>query len=240
MTDARVVVVHASPRVLLGSRSELLLIGISEALAAGGIPTVGQAGTLAELVRLVETRSPDVVIIDAAMPEFVDGAMLHLGARSGKWPGALILGDEADKALLAEALYSQPAARRRGVGFLYKRSPAARLVDSVRALSHGLIVLEADALPNDSSCSADSGYLREDLRSTVSAREYEILELVTRGMSNKEIAQALVLSEATVKGHVSRILVKLNLRSRTELAWYAMSRTQVRHDLLDASTPCGG
>lgn len=175
----------------------------------------GTAADGAEAVRLCRDRSPDVVLMDVRMP-VLDGieATRQIVADAGPGPRILML-TTFD---LDEHVYDALAAG--ASGFLLKDVTAERLFDAVRVIASGggllaptvtrrLIAEFARRRPaRDPAATAALGNL--------TPREVEVLGLIAEGLSNPEIAARLVVSEETVKTHVSRLLGKLGLRDRTQ------------------------
>jgi DNA-binding NarL/FixJ family response regulator len=213
-----------------------VLIVDDQALVRGGfrmildakedMEVVGEAGDGAEAVALVERAEPDVVLMDVRMPG-VDGIeATERIARSGSRARVIILTThDLDEYVLA-------ALRAGASGFLLKDVRPADLVESIRVIARGDALLApsvtrrlldrfADVLDDRSG---DAGALMEEL----TEREVEVLRLVALALSNAEIASRLVLTEATVKTHVSSILRKLDLRDRVQAVVFAYDVGLVR------------
>ncbi len=115
--------------------------------------------------------------------------------------------------------YIKEALKNGAAGYILKSQPADSIIDSLRAVAKGNIVLERDVATSLSSM------LREDRKKgreglNLTERELEIMSAVGRGLSNREIAQDLFLSEGSVRNYVTSLLEKLNLRDRTQLALF--------------------
>jgi DNA-binding NarL/FixJ family response regulator len=124
--------------------------------------------------------------------------------------------------------YAYSALRAGASGFLLKDAPPADLMSAIRAVASGdavvapsttrrLLASVVHRLPNSPPADAGAGPALE----TLTPREREVMLAVSRGLSNSEIAETLVLSEATVKTHVGRILAKLDLRDRVQIVVFA-------------------
>lgn len=181
---------------------------------------VGEAEDGSQAIRLAEETKPDVILMDLVMP-YLDGVAATVEIKK-RQPGVEIVA-------LTSFIEEQTviAALEAGAtGYLLKDASADEVADAVRAAYGGEMRLDP----------AVSRLLAERLRRTnpgshpvepLTARELDVLGLVGRGLSNKEIAAQLVITERTARTHVSNILGKLGLASRTQAALYA-----VEHDLV--------
>jgi DNA-binding NarL/FixJ family response regulator len=175
------------------------------------IEVVGEAGDGGEAVERAEALHPDVMLLDLQLPS-VDGveALRMLRDRSNP-TRVLVLTSFTEPAKVV------PALRAGAAGYLFKDVEPEALAQAIRAVHAGQVLLEpevAAALLEGDSDDGRAGALTE--------REREVLAEIARGRSNREIARALVLSEKTVKTHVSSILAKLGLADRTQAALFAV------------------
>jgi DNA-binding NarL/FixJ family response regulator len=210
-----------STRILLVDDQELLRMGFRMVLEAQhDLEVVGEAGDGAEAVALTRRLEPDVVLMDVRMPR-MDGVQATRELVDGGSRSHIIILTTFD---LDE--YAHAALRAGASGFLLKDAPTADLLSAIRAVASGdavvapsttrrLLATIAHQLPV-----ADARAALPEL-SALTPREREVLMAVARGLSNAEIADELVLSEATVKTHVGRILAKLELRDRVQIVIYA-------------------
>jgi DNA-binding NarL/FixJ family response regulator len=182
--------------------------------AAPGIEVVGEAYDGADAVEAAVRLRPDVVLMDLRMPG-VDGLTAIERIVSLPTPPRVVALTTFD---LDE--YVLRALRAGAVGFLLKSTSPEDLVDLVRVAAAGHTVLSAVPARRLVSNTADAGRAR-DLVASLTNREVEVLESLGAGRSNQQIARRLHLSEATVKGYVSRLLVKLGCDNRTEAALLA-------------------
>ncbi|MFI9767741.1 response regulator [Streptomyces sp. NPDC052415] len=218
-------------RLLLVDDDPLVRAGLS--LMMGGaddIEIVGEASDGAEVGDLVERTRPDVVLMDIRMPS-VDGltATERLRGRPDAPQVVLLTTFHADEHVLR-------ALRAGAAGFVLKDTPPAEIVEAVRRVAAGDPVLSPTVtrqlMAHAAGAAADTRRARARARiATLNDRECEVAVAVGRGLSNAQIAAALFMSVATVKTHVSRILTKLDLNNRVQIALLA-------HDagLLDEDT----
>ena len=207
MTRIRVLIVDDQPLARAGFKAVLE--------ASGGIEVVAEAENGEQAVQLARGHDPDVVLMDVRMPQ-MDGIE---ATRRMPHQKVLILTTFGLDDYIIEAL------RAGASGFLLKDAPVEELVRAVRTVAAGdaqlspavtkrLLDQVARRLP--AAVQRDTGSLAE-----LTDRELEVLRLVAAGMSNAEIAGALVVSEPTVKTHVSSVLQKLGLRDRVQAVIYA-------------------
>jgi DNA-binding NarL/FixJ family response regulator len=213
--------------VLLADDQDLVRAGFRVILGTEeGIEVVGEARTGAEAVERTAALRPDVVLMDVQMPD-VDGL-------------------EATRRILADTDPNRPqtrvvilttfdrddylfAALQAGAsGFLLKNARPEDLIEAVRVVARGDALLSPEVtrrviaqFSRRAQVNRGSAPAAPHRPPELTDREYEVLVAMARGASNAEIAQQLGVSEATVKTHVSRILVKLNLRDRTHAVVYA-------------------
>jgi DNA-binding NarL/FixJ family response regulator len=198
-------------RVLIADDQPLMRAGFKTVLeATGSIEVIAEAGDGEEAIRAAETHAPDVILMDIRMPR-VDG--LEATRRLPRHR-VLILTTFGLDEYIVEAL------RAGASGFLLKDARPQELVAAVRAVAAGDAVLSAPVtrrLLDQIAHRLPAPVKREDgALADLTERELEVLRLLAGGMSNAEIAAALVVSEATVKSHVSNLLGKLGLRDRVQ------------------------
>lgn len=189
-----------------------------------GLEVVGEAANGREATELVKQHQPDVVLMDIRMPD-MDGIEATKA----------IVGDsecEATKVLVLTTFdldeYVFAALRAGASGFLLKDTDPADLLKAIRVVADGESLLApritsrliaeftARAGPDGDGSSSSPNVGTKELQ-LLTDREREVMVLVARGLSNGEIAEHLVVSHATAKTHVSRILMKLNARDRAQL-----------------------
>ena len=174
------------------------------------ITVAGEALDGLDAVELARRRAPDVVLMDVKMPR-LDGieATRRIVAESELAVLVLTTFD------LDEYVYE--ALRAGASGFLLKDAPPEQLIAGVRVLAAGEALIApaiTKRLIERFAASAPPAHTPPAALSQLTPRELEVLVLIARGLSNREIADELVLSEATVKTHVKRVLAKLSLRDR--------------------------
>lgn len=214
----RVLIVDDHAMVRQGLRTFLELQDTS----ALPIEVTGEAANGLEAVALAKQTQPDIVLLDLVMPE-MDGLQATPKIIEASPQSRVIIltsfGEE-DKVL--------PAIRAGAQGYLLKDIPPTELVQAVREAYQGKVQLHPEvakklmALAVEKEKPAPSHSTNPE--NGLTEREQEVLQLIADGMSNRDIAAKLVISEKTVKTHVSNILAKLNLDDRTQAAIYALRR----------------
>jgi DNA-binding NarL/FixJ family response regulator len=208
-------------RVLVVDDDALMRAGLRAVLSSDdAIAVVGEASDGREAVERVPALRPDVVLMDVRMPG-LDGisATREVLAASDDVRVLILTTFEQDD-------YVFGALRAGASGFLLKRARPEELLAAVHAVAAGDSLLSpsvtrtvidrlARTAPRDEAASDMNGL------GELTPREREVLELLARGMSNAEIAAALVIEESTVKTHVKRVLTKLRLRDRVQAVIYA-------------------
>ncbi|WP_277451975.1 response regulator transcription factor [Janibacter sp. DB-40] len=193
--SARVVVVEDHPVTRMGL---IALLGQEDR-----ITVVGEAGTGEEAIALVERERPDVVVTDLRLGEGPDGVAVTASLRSRvPAPAVLVLTTYDTDRDIVRAVEAGAA------GYLLKDADPAEITSAVLRAAAGETVL--------SPALAQRVVARISRpQAQLSAREVEILAAVARGLSNKEVARELVISEATVKTHLVHVFTKLDVDSRT-------------------------
>ncbi|WP_020388057.1 response regulator [Kribbella catacumbae] len=207
-----------SIRLLIVDDQELMRDGLAAILERQpGIEVVAAAADGAEALRLVEELAPDVVLMDVRMP-VLDGVQATAEIVR-TWPAVkvVMLSTFDDDDHVTQAL--QVGA----TGYLLKNLPAQDLAEAVRLASRGVLQLAPAAAAKVVAALSSAAHKSPPTAppaelARLTDREREVLQLVAVGASNREIARDLVISEGTVKSHISSILGQLNLRDRTQLA----------------------
>lgn len=205
-------------RVLIVDDHAVVRSGLSAFLLAyDDLELVGEADGGAAALRLCAERRPDVVLMDLVMPE-MDGAAATRALKA-RFPHIEVV---ALTSFREEELV-QGALQAGAIGYLLKNVSADKLADAIRAAHAGQATLAPEATRALIHAATKPPPPQFDL----TPRELEVLALVTEGHNNRQIAETLIISRSTVKFHVSSILSKLGVSSRTEAAALA-----VQHDLL--------
>ncbi|GGP02600.1 response regulator transcription factor [Nonomuraea glycinis] len=200
-------------RVLVADDHAAVRAGIVMILdGVDDIEVVGEAADGVEAVALAGETRPDVVLMDVRMPR-MDG-ISATRELAGVADVLILTTFDIDE-------YVFGALRAGAAGFLLKNTDADSLIDAVRLVAKGDGLISPGVTRRLISAFAEQAPRREQADTTVlTPREREVLACVGRGMSNAEIARELDMAEATTKTHVSRVLNKLNLRSRVQAAIY--------------------
>jgi len=202
-------------RVLIVDDHAVVRSGLGAFLSVyDDLELVGEAGSGEEAVTVCGTARPDVVLMDLVM-QGMDGAQATAAIREN-CPEVQVIAltsfpedDLVNRALQAGA-----------IAYLLKNVSAADLADAIRAAHSGRSTLAPEAAAALIRTTKAGPQLGHDL----TAREREVLQLMCEGMSNSQIARALVISDATAKFHVSRVLAKLQVSSRTEAVAVALQQ----------------
>jgi NarL family two-component system response regulator LiaR len=180
------------------------------------LEVAGDAANGLEAIEQVEGLQPDVVLMDLEMPVMggVD-AIRHLTEQGAQCRILVLTSFATDDKVF-------PAIKAGALGYLLKEVGPDELTKAIRRVHRGESSLDPTVARRLLSELTGAPKSKADPAEALSAREVEVLQLVAKGWSNKQIAAELVISEATVRTHVSNILGKLHLASRTQAALYAL------------------
>lgn len=211
-------------RVIVADDQQMVRDGFVTFLAAQpDIEVVGDAGDSASAVELVEELEPDVVVMDIRMPKMdgVEATRVITGARQEN-------GETAIHVLIITTFdideYVYESLRAGAAGFLLKEASAGELADAVRTVASGDAIIAPSITRRLIADFARLGGPRAPSVERIEAltvRETEVLTLIAHGLSNAEIAKQMFVAEETVKTHVGRIFMKLDLRDRAQAIVFA-------------------
>jgi DNA-binding NarL/FixJ family response regulator len=211
----------ARVRVALVDDHRLFRAGVRSGLGEA-VEVVGEAGTVAEAVDLVRRTAPDVVLLDVHMPD--GGGLAVLAALGPDSPATRFLALSVSDAAADVIAVVRAGAR----GYVTKTVSPEELVDAVRRVADGDAVFSPRlaGFVLDAFAARDVPVVDEEL-DLLTAREREVMRLIARGYTYREVAGELFLSVKTVETHVSSVLRKLQLSNRRELARWATDRRLV-------------
>src|SRR5262249_22042553 len=200
-------------RVLLADDHQVVRVGLHAMLdPSPDIEVVGEAGDGAEAIALVRDLNPDVALMDLRMPKMDGVAAIARLRELAPAVAVLVLTTYDTDADIVRAIEAG------ATGYLLKDTTREELLHAIRSAGAGRSALAP------SVASRLVARMATPAHSALSAREIEVLELVARGRSNKEIARVLHLSEATVKTHLVHSFSKLGVEDRTEAVMAALDR----------------
>jgi DNA-binding NarL/FixJ family response regulator len=206
-------------RVLIADDDDLMRAGLVELLSIDPtIEIVAQASTGREAVERTRERAPDVVLMDVRMPDLDGIAATHELTRAAPGARVLIL------TTFEQDDYVFGALRAGASGFLLKRTRPDELIAAVHTIATGDSLLSPSVTRRviDRMAQQPTPALADQAKvDELTPREREVLELLARGLSNHEIAVALVVEESTIRTHVKRILMKLGVRDRVQAVIFA-------------------
>jgi NarL family two-component system response regulator LiaR len=185
---------------------------------------VGEAGSGEEAIELIADAIPDVVLMDLIMPGMDGVETIRRIKQVSPRSQVVVLTS------FHEDVHIFPALKAGAISYILKDMKMDKLVDALHRAVQGEVTLHprvaARVLQNIRGESAET----EPLFTELTDRELDVLKLIASGLTNSQIAEKLVISENTVKGHVSNILSKLHMADRTQAAVYAWQRGIVHRD----------
>ncbi len=206
-------------RVLIADDDDLMRAGLVELLSADpSIEIVGEASTGREAVERTHRLDPDVVLMDVRMPDLDGiGATRELTRAAARARVLILTTFEEDD-------YIFGALRAGASGFLLKRTRPEELIAAVHTIGAGDSLLSPSVTRRviDRMAQQPTPDLSDQAKlHELTPREREVLDLVARGLANREIARQLLVEESTIRTHVKRILMKLELRDRVQIVIFA-------------------
>jgi len=206
-------------RVLIVDDDDLMRAGLIELLGVDpDIAIVGEAATGRQAIDAARSLEPDVVLMDVRMPD-LDGieATRAIATTAPRTRVLILTTFEQDD-------YVFGALRAGASGFLLKRTRPEDLIAAVHTIANGESLLSPSVTRRVIDRMAQQptpDYAGQTKLNDLTPREHDVLEALARGMSNREIAAALVVEESTIRTHVKRILMKLHLRDRVQAVIFA-------------------
>jgi DNA-binding NarL/FixJ family response regulator len=206
----------SSPTVLLAHPGRLVREGIAGILQETGFVVVEQTDAIGQLHQMVKVQKPDILLIDW---ELLEGQVDTLRALATEFPGSriVVFSPSQPPPILRNLLEAGAS------GCLSLNLSSEELMESLNIIARGDIIVSrgiAEHLVQGMSDSDDQGELFDSL----SERQREIISLIADGLTNREIANTLIITENTVKVHLRNILDKLDLRNRQQLAAVAVQK----------------
>ncbi|WP_216626071.1 response regulator [Paenibacillus plantarum] len=186
------------------------------------IHVLGEAASTREALRLLEQSRPDLVLVDLNLGSENGLDMIQAARRAGHTCKFMILTSSITRSEL------QLAQSQQIEGICLKEAFPEDLLYAIEVVSRGRKYYDSDLV---SSLMEDASASQEQILSELTPKELEVLLALGKGFSNKEIANALFITEFTVKKHVSQVLAKLDLSDRTQAALYALSKGLVQFEL---------
>jgi len=209
-------------RVVLCDDHAIVRDGLRNLLAAeSDIEVIGEAADGKQALDVVRELSPDVVVMDINMP--------NLG---GVEAVERLTAERPDIRILILTMYNHEEYLFRTIragarGYLLKDSPISDVIDAIRKVMQGGSVLHPDLADKLLSSFRRDRQEKEEGKELLSPREQEVLEAVVKGLSNKEIAEQLFITETTVKLHISNVYRKLGVKSRSQAILHAVKEKLV-------------
>ena len=198
-------------RVAIADDHHVIRVGLEQLLATfDDVETVGAAPGGAEAIELCATERPDVLLLDLSMPE-VDGIEVTRRTREASPETQIVVFTSfSDRERIVEALDAG------AVGYLLKDAEPQEIHAAIRAAARG----ESPLAPKAAAALLADRRARPQAPE-LSPREREVLRLVVEGLANKQIARRLGISEKTVKGHLTNLFQRIDVRDRTQAALWA-------------------
>lgn len=204
-------------KLLLVDDQAIFRQGLSSLLSLeDDLEVVGEANHGGEAIALAASRQPDVILMDVRMP-VCDGvqATREIHERY-PWIRILVFTTFDDDEYVFQSLQAG------ALGYLLKSTPSREVAEAIRNLQRGYSQLGPTIAPKVfSHIEASTGAEKADYRNQFNERELEILRLLGQGKRNREIAEALSLTEGTIKNHLTNIFCQLDVRDRTQAALWA-------------------
>ncbi len=200
-------------KIVIVDDDSIVLMSLKTIIEAGGIEVLATGKSGAEAVELYEKYQPDILLSDIRM-EGMDG-ITAAGKILGKYPEARVL----FLTTFSDDEYVVNALKCGAKGYILKQDFEG-IVPALQAVYSGQSVFGGEIVNKLPSIQAADSKAEKFAEKGITEKEFEIIELVAKGLSNREIAEQLFLSEGTVRNYLSNVLDKLELRDRTQLVVY--------------------
>ena len=181
-----------------------------------GLQVVAEAASGEEVLAILERETVDIVLMDLVMPGISGAEATRIISTQHPNVRVIILTSFLDSA------HVFPAIRSGAAGYLLKDIQPDELAQAIEAVHHGQSILNPKVIAQIASNLVDDHQSEVELMKSLSDRELAVLQLLTRGLQNHEIATELCVSENTVRTHVTNILTKLDVRDRTQAALFGV------------------
>ena len=188
---------------------------------------VGEAYSGEEAIDLVKLHIPDVVLMDLILPGIDGVETTRIVKNISPRTQVVVLTSFHDDTLIF------PALKAGAISYILKDMKMNKLAEAVQKAHKGEVILHPKVAARVLQNIRSENQVDDDMYTALTERELEVLMLIANGYPNSQIAEELVISENTVKGHVSNILSKLHLADRTQAAVYAWQQGIVKRDSLD-------
>lgn len=207
-----------SVKVFIADKSPIFTVGLAQVLSSDErIEVVGQAHSGQDVIDRIEALNTDVVVMDFHLPEH--GGIQVLKMLQKRHPGikVIILTPPDNAEALLDSVLDAGAK-----GFLPNTISPAELVEGVVETAGGGVAISHMVIPLILNKLVEKRREKPNMENVLSTREREVTVLVAKGMGNREIAETLFITENTVKGHIRRIIDKLRVNNRVEVARYVL------------------
>jgi DNA-binding NarL/FixJ family response regulator len=215
-----------SIKIVLTEDHQLLRDGIKALIASDNIEIIGEASTGAELWKLMESMSPDIILMDISLPDFSGIELTRTLSERFPEVKVLILSMFTDESFINQAI------KAGAKGYLHKNTTREEMLIAIDTVYCGSEFYSDNIskiiLKNYIDKAKKNGEDFSNPHEILSKREIEILKMFAEGFINKEIADRLFISIRTVESHKNHIMQKLNLKTQVELVKYA-----IRHNLIN-------
>ena len=205
-------------RILIADDHSVIRTGLRTILSAEpDFEVVGEAADGSEALRLARELHPDVVLTDISMPGPLGGGITVVKRLKEDFPSMqlLVLTVHEDESLLYGAINAGAS------GYIVKRAPETELISAIRAACRGELYIHPSMTRALLKTPTKPLTPKSETIESLSPREIDVLRLLAKGYTSRQIADALMLSPRTVEGHRANLMSKLNLHSRVELTSFA-------------------